>query len=193
MQTLYVATDLPCIIHELKWISSAVLGGELRPNLVFQPLDVMVDADVDQAIELLHEGGAAKAGPIITILEGVMPCLGQEGKHRTFRNLSRIHKEFGGAVLVTDINTRPVVSEMIEDETNRRMFESTQGITAQDLLNNAFSSEADAENFVTYSEFSFKLERRLLKQLAPTLSFEINMKNRQLLSTGEVWILRPTT
>jgi O-methyltransferase involved in polyketide biosynthesis len=193
MQTLYVATDLPCIIHELKWISSAVLGGELRPNLVFHRLDVTDDADVDEVIELLREGGAVKAGPVTTILEGVMPCLGNEGKHRTFRNLSRIHKEFGGAVVVTDIYTRQVVSEMIENQTNRRIFESIQGITAQDLLDNAFSSEADAENFVTFSEFGFKLERRLQKQLVPTLSFEINEKNRRLLSTAEVWILHPTT
>jgi O-methyltransferase involved in polyketide biosynthesis len=153
-EVIYVATDLPEILAQVKTIAGAALASSNshRPNLHFQTANALDRESLLKAVSIFETGR-----PIGIITEGLLPYFNRQEKTILARNIREILKKHDGIWITSDTSTKQTWGKVIQAErsTQQRIGHIAKS-TQTSLEDNAFADENEVKQF--FSEAGFAIE-----------------------------------
>jgi O-methyltransferase involved in polyketide biosynthesis len=153
---VYVATDLPQILAQIKTLAEAILAKLhiQRSNLYFRVVNAL-DRD-----ELLSSVSPFQPGrPIAIITEGLLPYLTQAEKETLAANIHDLLKQYGGIWITPDVSTKQYLKRIAQDDKNnyvQQRLGNVSGATGTDFENNLFEDEDDMRQFFIKAGFTIE-------------------------------------
>jgi O-methyltransferase involved in polyketide biosynthesis len=153
---IYVATDLPQILAQIKALAEAILAKlhTQRPNLYFRVVNALDRDELLQAVSPFQPGR-----PIAIITEGLLPYLTQAEKETLAANIHDLLKQYGGIWITPDVRTKQYLKRIVQDDKNnyvQQRLGNVSGTTGTDFENNLFEDEDDMRQFFIKAGFTIE-------------------------------------
>lgn len=148
----YVELDLLPVIELKKQIVKSLEESgvtEHRPNLVWQPENVLKPSDLDEAVS-----GFDTYQPVVVVHEGLMRYLTMDERAQLAQNVHGLLTKFGGAWVTPDVSLRKVFEN--ENEADRNHIQKISELTGSDIVGNRFESKEQAQEFFENLGFDVK-------------------------------------
>ncbi|KLU61014.1 leucine carboxyl methyltransferase [Peptococcaceae bacterium CEB3] len=152
---VYVATDLPQILAQIKTLAEVILAKLhiQRPNLYFRVVNAL---DLD---ELLHAVSPFQSGrPIAIITEGLLSYLTRAEKETLAANIHDLLKQYGGIWITPDVGTKQSWKRIAQGDKNyvQQRIGNISGATGSDIEKNIFVDEDDMRQFFIKAGFTIE-------------------------------------
>ena len=183
----HVDTDLGGILDERKALFKE-LGIQKRPNHYFHKVNVLSLDDLEGASRYFE------GKPFAVIHEGLLPYLIREEKQAMAKNLHSILKPQNGIYVTPDVVTKIRYKAMIDGNPSLvELFAAISGVTARNMVDNAFEDWEDAVRF--YEQSGFSIDRRPYYDGTYELSSIGRLKSdtervMAMIRPREVWVMR---
>jgi O-methyltransferase involved in polyketide biosynthesis len=153
---VYLATDLPQILEQIKTLAQAILAKSniQRPNLYFRVVNALDREELLHAVSLFQPGR-----PIAIITEGLLPYLTQAEKETLAANIHDLLKQYGGIWITPDVRTKQYLKRIVQDDKNnyvQQRLGNVSGTTGTDFENNLFEDEDDMRQFFIKAGFTIE-------------------------------------
>jgi O-methyltransferase involved in polyketide biosynthesis len=153
---VYLATDLPQILEQIKTLAQAILAKlhTQRPNLYFRVVNALDRDELLQAVSPFQPGR-----PIAIITEGLLPYLTQAEKETLAANIHDLLKQYGGIWITPDVRTKQYLKRIVQDDKNnyvQQRLGNVSGTTGTDFENNLFEDEDDMRQFFIKAGFTIE-------------------------------------
>jgi O-methyltransferase involved in polyketide biosynthesis len=152
---IYVATDLPQILAQIKTLAEAILAKlhTQRPNLYFRVVNALDRDELLQAVSPFQPGR-----PIAIITEGLLPYLTQAEKETLAANIHDLLKQYGGIWITPDASAKQLWKHLAQDDKNyaKQRIRNISGATGIDFEKNIFVDEDDMRQFFIKAGFTIE-------------------------------------
>ena len=180
----YLEYDLPDVQIEKRHILPHLLEWKPRPNLQVMEVDALSDAQMFATRNLLRRE------PTAIVHEGLMHYLHRGLKQKLILNIKLLLSMLPQPQLwiTPDIITRDRYKKFLDaDPRARRVIEKINGLTATDLMSNAFEDREEAQSFI--EGFGFRVQKFRQTDLARQLSIPLSSGMWERLAQEEVWVM----
>ncbi|MDQ7094332.1 class I SAM-dependent methyltransferase [Desulfosporosinus sp. PR] len=172
---VYVATDLPQILAQIKTLAGVILAKlpSQRPNLYFRVVNALERDELLQAASPFQSGR-----PIAVITEGLLSYLTRAEKETLAANIHALLKEYGGIWITPDVSSKQSWQRIAQDDENcvQQRIRNISGATGSDIENNTFVDEDDMRQF--FSKAGFAIEEyphtSVIDELTSIASLNLN-------------------
>ena len=185
----YVDTDLHGMLDERKKLLASIDAGSLqRKNHHHHPVNALSLDDLTAAARHL------RGKPFAVVHEGLLPYLVRAEKQVMVRNLHAILKAHQGIYVTPDVSTKARYQSMIDSNPSIvALFAALSGVTARNMIENAFEDWDDAVRF--FEEAGFRIDRRPYFDDTYELSAIARLKAdpekvMAMIRPREVWVMR---
>jgi O-methyltransferase involved in polyketide biosynthesis len=152
---VYVATDLPQILAQIKTLAEAILTKlhAQRPNLYFRVVNAL---DHDELLSSVSP--FQPSSPIAIITEGLLSYLTRAEKETLAANIHDLLKQYDGIWITPDVITKQWLKRLAQDDKSyaQQRIVNVSSATGSDFENNLFVDEDDLQQF--FIKAGFKIE-----------------------------------
>jgi O-methyltransferase involved in polyketide biosynthesis len=152
---VYVATDLPQILTQIKTLTEAILAKlhTQRPNLYFRVANALDRDELFSATSSFQPGS-----PIAIITEGLLPYLTRAEKDTLAAYVHDLLKQYGGIWVTPDVGTKQMRERLAQGDMNyvQQRIGNISGATGVDFENNLFVDEDELRQFFIKAGFTIE-------------------------------------